>query len=159
VFALWILPESWPAEQYPALSGLYRRFAVRSSGHPPSAVFLSPYAPECCGWLLALIRLGGSAFVIAVIEEFFWRGFLYRWLLSKDIMNADLSRIHWAAFVIVALIFGLEHDRWLAGLLAGLIYGAMYVRTRDIWATAAAHAVTNLLLGMYVLAAGAYSFW
>ena len=56
-------------------------------------------------------------------------------------------------------MFGLEHDRWLVGFVAGLIYGAFYVRTRDIWAVAFAHVVTNLLLGLYVLAWGEYTFW
>jgi CAAX prenyl protease-like protein len=62
-------------------------------------------------------------------------------------------------FLAVALAFGFEHDRWLAGFLAGVIYGLVVIRTRDIWAACAAHVVTNFLLGVYVLARGAYGFW
>ena len=60
---------------------------------------------------------------------------------------------------MVSVCFGLEHDRWLAGIFAGLAYGLVAIRTRDIWAAVMAHVVTNLLLGLYVLAVGAYSFW
>ena len=106
-----------------------------------------------------MIRLLGSAVVIAPIEEFFWRGFLYRWLLAKDFLVVSLSTFRPGLFLLVALAFGFEHDRWLAGLVAGLIYGALILRTRDIWAACVAHAITNFLLGLYVLATGAYGFW
>ena len=118
-----------------------------------------PYAPEICGWPLTLIRLAGSAFVISVIEEFFWRGFLYRWTLGGDFLRVDAGRLGWSRFLIVAAVFGFEHNEWLAGFVAGLAYGWLYVRTRDIWAACFAHAVTNLALGVYVLKTGAFFFW
>jgi CAAX prenyl protease-like protein len=58
-----------------------------------------------------------------------------------------------------SVLFGLEHSRWLAGVLAGLAYGLLYIRTGDLWAAVAAHITTNYLLGLYVLATGAYVFW
>ena len=48
---------------------------------------------------------------------------------------------------------------FLVGILAGLAYGLLLIRTRDIWAAVTAHVVTNLLLGFYVLVMGAYGFW
>jgi uncharacterized protein len=159
VFLIWVLPEFPAGDTCAKAQEFYLRYGIRPFGVLPKPATASPYAPELTGWALALTRLAGSAFVIAVIEEFFWRGFLYRWLVSKDFLQADLARIHWPVFAAVALVFGLEHDRWLAGLVAGFAYGAFYVRTRDIWATAAAHVTTNFLLGLYVLAAGAYHFW
>jgi uncharacterized protein len=97
--------------------------------------------------------------VIAVIEEFFWRGFLYRWLLGREFLKVDLGRFNAVLFIAVAVLFGIEHDRWLAGIVAGAAYGLLLLRTRDIWAVAAAHGVTNFLLGWYVLATGAYELW
>ena len=108
---------------------------------------------------LALMRLAGSAFVIAVSEEFFWRGFLYRWMLGKNFLRVDAGRLDPMMFPAVAVLFGLEHAQWLAGIVAGLAYGWVYWRTRDIWAAAASHVVTNFLLGLYVLATGQYHFW
>jgi CAAX prenyl protease-like protein len=94
-----------------------------------------------------------------VAEEFFWRGFFLRWFQARAFLGVDPRRIGAAAFWIVVALFAVEHSRWLAGALAGAAYGWFYVRTGDLRATAAAHAVTNLLLGLYVLAFGAYRFW
>ena len=60
------------------------------------------YAPEHCGWALTLVRLAGSAFVIAIIEEFFWRGFVYGKLL-KPLMSRP------AALALGGLGFSLHH--------------------------------------------------
>ena len=117
------------------------------------------YAPSVCGWGYTLLRLAGSAFVISVIEEFFWRGFLYRWIQKIDFLDVDPGKLAWPAFLGTAALFGAEHTEWLAGIVCGLVYGWMYVRTRDIWSVCIAHATTNLLLGVYVLATGAYQFW
>lgn len=159
VFAAWVLPESGWAARWPALRDAYLRWAVLPLGKIPEWPSPSPYAPAVCGWALALVRLAGSALVIAAIEEFFWRGFLCRWLEARDFLSVDAGRVRWLTVVLVSVAFGLEHDRWLAGIAAGLAYGFLYVRTRDVWAAILAHVVTNALLGAYVLATGSYGFW
>ena len=69
-------------------------------------------------------------------------------LVFRDI-KSSLGR--WIAiFAIIALG---------AGFLAGLAYGLLFLRTRDIWAACIAHASTNLALGFYVLATGHWEFW
>ncbi|MBN1269043.1 MAG: CAAX prenyl protease-related protein [Kiritimatiellae bacterium] len=159
VFIVWVLPESRWLARWPALADLYLKLGVLPPWETFQAPETSPYAPAACGWALAMVRLAGSAFVIAVIEEFFWRGFLYRWLLGKDFLGVDLGTLRWPMLLLVSVLFGFEHDRWLVGIVAGLAYGLLAIRTRDIWAACTAHVVTNLLLGIYVLAAGAYGFW
>ena len=159
VFAVWVLPESPWFERWPALRDLYLRWAVLPLGKMPVPPTVFPFAPEVCGWSLALIRLAGSALVIAPIEEFFWRGLAYRWLIGKKFTQVDLGTLRWPILLAVSICFGLEHERWLAGLIAGLAYGLLMIRTRDIWAAVMAHMVTNFLLGLYVLAMGAYTFW
>jgi len=156
---LWVGPEHRWGAAVPAWQELYLRFAVLPFGRLPDATAGRIYAPDGAGWLMAIVRLAGSAFVIAVIEEFFWRGFLYRRLQQSDFLRVDPGRFAATAFWITALFFGLEHHRWLVGILAGLGYGWLYVRTRDVWAVAAAHMLTNLLLGLYVLATRSYGFW
>jgi hypothetical protein len=157
VWGLWTFFESsWCPV---ALSDFYVKWAVRPLGEPRAVVTVILYAPEICGWPLALVRLAGSALVISVIEEFFWRGFLYRWMLGGDFIRVDAGRFDFGRFLLVAVVFGFEHNEWLAGVAAGLAYGWLYVKTRDIWAAVAAHAVTNLALGLYVLKTGAWQFW
>lgn len=161
VFLLWVSFESeWLGRMIPGLSSLYERWAVLPFGAAREAVAEpSPYAPAFCGWNLTLVRLAGSAFIIAPIEEFFWRGFLYRWIQSLDFLDIDPGRFDLKAFLIVAAIFGAAHTEWLAGVVTGVLYGYFFIRTRDIWATALAHTTTNLVLGLYVLNTGHYHFW
>jgi uncharacterized protein len=159
VFVVWVLPESSWIERWPAFRDFYLRWAVLPLGKIPVPPAEFPFAPEVCGWPLALVRLAGSALVIAPIEEFFWRGLAYRWLIGKEFTKIDLGTLRWPILLAVSLCFGLEHDRWLAGIFAGLAYGLLMIRSRDIWAAITAHVVTNFLLGLYVLAIGAYRFW
>lgn len=155
VGVVWILPESGWIRQFPDIHGAYLRYFVR--GHESGAGAL--FAPEQCGWPLTLVRLGGSALVIAIIEEFFWRGFLMRWMVKADFLSVEPGKVGWGIFMATAILFGLEHDRWLVGVLAGLAYGCLYRRNGDIFSVTAAHVTTNCLLGLYVLATRAYQFW
>jgi hypothetical protein len=159
VFFVWIFFETDFMAQWPAIQDGYLKYATQPPWKMPEVDIDLAYAPETCGWSLTIIRILGSACVIAVIEEFFWRGFLYRWLIKEDFLPVDLGTWHTKMFIIVCLFFGLEHFRWFVGILAGVAYGWMAIRTRDVWAVSVAHGITNLLLGLYVVWADKYLFW
>jgi len=159
VFVVWIAGETDAVGRWPALRDLYLRVGLMPPWRMPEPMGATPYAPEVCGWGLTLARIAGSTLVIALIEEFFWRGCLYRILINREFLSVKLDTLHVGVFVLTALAFGLEHTRWLAGVFAGCAYGALLLRTRDVWAAGIAHAVTNLLLGVYVVATGSYPFW
>ncbi len=158
VFAVWVVMESPLLSALPAVQDAYLRYAVMPFGSLPDVPDIYPYDPAVAGWPLSLMRLAGSAFVIAVIEEFFWRGFLYRWMLKKEFVQAE-PLFQMTAFVLVSVCFGFEHNRWLVGIFAGLAYGWLYIKTRDLWSAALAHVLTNLILGVYALATQQYAFW
>jgi len=159
VLVVWVGPFLGMGDGMPWIQEFYLRFCVLPLGRLPAMPGSSPYAPDVCGWSLALIRVGGSAFVIAVAEEFFWRGFLYRRLVQTDFLRLPLDAFDREAFWLSALLFGLEHREWAAGVVAALVYSAIMLRTKDIWASVMAHSLTNLLLGIYVISARAYGFW
>lgn len=159
VYVIWVFPEIRWSDRMPMVQDLYQRFGIFPLGSLPEAEVPSIYDPAVCGWPLSLVRLAGSAFVIAVIEEFFWRGFLYRWLVEREFTRLDLGCFDGEAFAMAALFFGFEHHRWLAGIVAGVAYALLMIRTRDIWAATLAHVVTNFMLGVYVLGSGNYVFW
>lgn len=155
VYVLWALPESTP---WPEVTTFYRRWLVMMPGSLPDYS-----ASWCYAWnaspTLAIIKLLGSAFVIAPIEEFFFRGFLMRWLTQRDWHGLPLAAVSKSAFWATALVFAFEHDRYVMGLMAGLVYGALAMRTGSLRASILAHCVTNLLLGLHVLLFDAYGFW
>jgi len=110
-------------------------------------------------WPLVLIRLTGSALVVPLMEELFWRSLVMRWLENANFAAVEAASVGIRALLFSSLAFGFEHSQWAAGLLAGLVYGWLYRRYRNLWAAVVAHGVTNAGLGLWVVATGAWYFW
>ncbi|RQW85136.1 MAG: CAAX prenyl protease-related protein [Geobacter sp.] len=108
---------------------------------------------------LVLSRLAGAALVVPIMEELFWRSFLIRYIISPDFTKVPIGRFTWPSFLIASVLFGLEHNLFLAGIMAGLAYNLLLYRTRSLSACIVAHGVTNLALGVYVLQTGKWYFW
>ena len=150
VTVLWIVPE---------ISPFYRTWFCWPIGSLPAAsTDPSPYDPAVCGWTLTVAKLVGSAFVIAPVEEVFFRSFLYRWLQKRDFLSIPLSRFDLSAFLWMVFLFTLEHDRPLAAALAGAVYGFAAIRF-GLASAIIAHVTTNLLLALHVIFSGAWAFW
>lgn len=109
--------------------------------------------------LLVVFRIAGAALVVPVMEELFWRSFLQRWVQQTDFLALDPGRVGIKALLIASALFAVEHLQWFAGLIAGLAYGWLYIRTRNLWAPVVAHAVTNGLLGAFIVSTGQWKFW
>ena len=127
VFAMWILPEQFDW-------AWYRKWCIIGEGGTQAVAEASA--------VMIAIRLIGSAFVISVAEELFFR----KWLIG------------FAGFWWMVALFAIEHDRWVVAALCGIIYGALYLR-RGLGAAIVAHATTNLVLGLWVLKTGQWQFW
>ncbi|MFO7936317.1 MAG: CAAX prenyl protease-related protein [Kiritimatiellia bacterium] len=167
VACFWIFPELPAlAESAPGFRQFYHRWLIMMPGGfpayypelPPGNIAWS-YSPREAGWFLTIMKLIGSSCVIAVIEEFFFRGFFYRWQIRSQFWKSPLTDFDLQPFLITMAVFGLEHDRWFMGMCAGAVYGIFIILRGDIWAAALAHGVTNFVLGLYVIIAGQYAFW
>ncbi|MGO4381570.1 CAAX prenyl protease-related protein [Pseudoduganella sp. RAF53_2] len=110
-------------------------------------------------WLLVALRIGGAALIVPVMEELFWRSFLLRWLEDNRFLAVHPSSVKVKSFLITVLLFGVEHNLWLAGMVAGAAYTLLYMRSGTLWAPTLAHAVTNCLLGVWILATGSWTYW
>jgi CAAX prenyl protease-like protein len=110
-------------------------------------------------WLLVAIRIAGAALVVPIMEELFWRSFLMRWIVTPDFETVEPSQLGLKSFLITVLLFGFEHNLWLAGIVAGAAYSLLYLRHRNLWSPILAHAVTNGLLGVWVVMTGNWSYW
>jgi uncharacterized protein len=93
------------------------------------------------------------------MEELFWRSFLIRYLIGHDFEKVPIGAFTWASFLVIAILFGSEHHFFLAGIMAGVVYNLLLYHTRSIVHCIFAHAITNLLLGLYVLNSGRWVFW
>ena len=142
VLAVWVLTE-----------GLYPLLGSRAVFDP----FRELNGFHAYAWIA--FRLVGAAVIVPIAEEFFWRGFLIRWLVNADFRSVRLGTFTWFSFLATSILFASEHDRWLAGLIAGMAYNGLYYRTRSLKACILAHGATNLGLGIYVLASSQWRFW
>lgn len=124
-----------------------------------SAAGFDPRDGAALDWALVLSRILGAALVVPVMEELFWRSFVMRRIASPDFEKVDPAQVGWMSFIITCVLFGFEHDLWLAGIVAGATYCALFMRHRTLWSPILAHAVTNCLLGVWVLGTGNWSYW
>lgn len=112
---------------------------------------------EAVIWLST--RIMGSALIVPIMEELFWRSFIMRWFDNRNFLSVDPEKISGFAYVGSACLFALEHNLWLAGLFAGLVYGELYKTYKNLWIPIFAHAVTNAVLGVWVVFTGNWQYW
>ena len=120
------------------------------------------YDPRTNGeldWVLIAIRIAGAALVVPVMEELFWRSFVMRWVDAADFEALEPARVGIKGLLVSVVLFGFEHNLWLAGIVAGVAYSLLYMRHNNLWSAVLAHAVTNGLLGIWVVATGSWAFW
>jgi len=142
VFVLWVLPE-----------GRYPMWATPRGANP------FEHLSGMSAWAWIGVRIVGASVVVAVMEEVFWRGFLLRWIVNQDFRKVPIGAFTWPSFLVTSALFAVEHPRWLVGLMAGVAYNLLLYRTRSLYACIVAHGVTNLVLALWVLHTGRWSFW
>jgi len=109
--------------------------------------FGSPHAPAP-GWdRIALLALGtffGVLWVLALGEEFFFRGLLQQWI-------GQWLKSEWLGLALASLLFGLAHlwfhafPNWpivAMAAVAGVFYGLAFRQARSIRASMVTHALT-----------------
>ncbi len=125
----------------------------------PSASFTPLDAAGRIDWALVAFRIAGAALVVPLMEELFWRSFLMRWIQQPVFEGVDPRHVGLKAIVLSTFVFTLAHTLWLAAVIAGLSYAWLYVRTGKLWVPVIAHAVTNGMLGVWVVMTGNWQFW
>jgi CAAX prenyl protease-like protein len=146
--AIWIAIDPY----YPGLS--------RLTGGTPAAPF-DPASIADSGQRSAFLafRVVGAVVVVPLMEELFWRAFLIRWLVNEDWKSVPVGTYTHKSFAITTLLFAVEHEQWLAGLLCGALYNGLLYRTRSVFACVVAHATSNALLAAWVLLRQDWKFW
>lgn len=144
VLAIWITPQ-W-------LLG----HAPRNDGFNPW--FFGEGSPF---WVNATLRVIRLVIVVPLLEEIFWRGFLLRYLVHDPFDQVPFGQFNWRSFLWVTLLFGGAHwgPDFVPALVTGAIYNLVAVRTKSLGACVIAHALTNLLLGVYIFRTGQWGFW
>jgi len=124
-----------------------------------SSAGYDPHVDGALYWPLIAIRLAGAALVVPVMEELFWRSFLLRWIAAPAFQAVAPRTVGLKSFVLTMVLFGVEHNLWLAGMVAGAVYSLLYMRTGNLWNAILAHGVTNGVLGIWIIYTGNWTYW
>jgi len=145
VFAFWISPQ--------AIFG----FPARMSGFNPDLFGAQP------GLFLTTVvfRFLRLVVVVPLVEEIFWRGFLLRYLINEKFDQVPFGTFSWLSFLVVTAAFGFSHSSadWPAALLTGALYNWVAYRTKSLSTCVITHALTNLLLGVWIMSTKQWGFW
>ena len=97
---------------------------------------------------------------VPIAEELFLRGFLMRSVEVERWDRLPLTEIGWRGLAIGTLYGVLTHPgEAIAAALWFTMITVLMVRSGRFWNCVVAHAVTNLILGLYVCATGRYELW
>ncbi|QEG33256.1 CAAX prenyl protease-related protein [Bythopirellula goksoeyrii] len=103
-------------------------------------------------WAFLIVRFIGLALIVPIIEEFFLRGFLMRFVMHQQWWKVPFGEADATALLVGTLVPMMMH---MGELFAAAVWFSMItwlmLRTRNIWDCVVAHGVTNLLLGIYVV--------
>jgi hypothetical protein len=131
-------------------------YAARPSFNPLATFQGSPVA---LGLFLTL-RFAGLVVIVPIIEEFFLRGFLMRFVVTAQWWTIPLGTVTLASASIATIYGVLSHPaEWIAALLWFSLITLLYSRTRNLWDCVAAHAVTNGILGVYIVLWQDWALW
>ncbi len=110
-------------------------------------------------WFFVVGRILGSTLVVPGMEEMFYRSFLYRYIIQPEFEKVPLTRFHRVSFFVTSTMFGFVHREWLAGIFCGCAYQWLVLRKGHLGDAMTAHAISNLLLGLWIVYKGAWQFW
>jgi CAAX prenyl protease-like protein len=127
----------------------------------PSRAAFDPFAAYGAGSAAArgflLLRGLGLVLVVPLVEELFLRGFLMRYVVDEEFWRVPFGRLTVAAVAACAAYAALTHP---AEAVAAVVWfstvSGIAAATRRPIDCVLAHAGTNLALGAYVLASGAW---
>jgi CAAX prenyl protease-like protein len=145
IFLLWISPQEF-------------------FGFPPRTVGFNPniFASQSSFyWPTVFFRFLRLVIVVPFVEEIFWRGFLLRYLIDERFYGVPFGRFSQLSFWSVSIAFGLAHTMpdWIAAIITGMAYNAVAYYTKGLTSCVVVHAVTNLLLGLWIMRTQQWGFW
>lgn len=115
--------------------------------------------PETVASLWMISRLLGSVLVVPIVEELAFRGYLLRRLQKREFWSVPMSSLTFSSVMLSSLAFGLLHQAWFAGFLAGVAYAYAGKIRGQLTDAVVAHAVTNLCIAVHVVLFSRWDLW
>jgi CAAX prenyl protease-like protein len=113
--------------------------------------------PTSIGSSWLVIGVIGAVVTVPLAEELAFRGYLLRKLVSADFARVDFRHFTLLSFVVSSTLFGLLHQQWLAGVIAGMLFAVAIYWRGALFDAVIAHSTANAMLAAYVLATHRWS--
>lgn len=112
-------------------------------------------------WSTAALRILVACTAVPIVEELFWRGFLLRAMIDwQRFERLPLGMFTWWSFLGTSFLSILQHPaNWGVSVLCWFLFNALFYWTRSLTCLMITHAVTNLVLYIYVIESGDWRFW
>jgi CAAX prenyl protease-like protein len=105
-------------------------------------------------------RFALLAIMVPIAEELFLRGFFMRVMDAVEWQTLPLKEIGTSGLVAGTLYGMATHpSEFVAAAVWFSLVTLLMVKTNKFWNCVVAHAVTNLILGVYVMATGTWNLW
>ena len=128
-------------------------------GDDAGAVARIPDLPAVVVGFWMAFRIIGTVVTVPIAEELAFRGYLLRKLVASDFESVPPTRFTWLSFVGSSVVFGLLHQSWLAGTIAGAAFAlAVYHRGR-VTDAVVAHVTANALIAATAIGFGWWRLW
>jgi hypothetical protein len=145
IFAMWV-----------GIDPFYRHLMKGGATGNPNEQF---GANSALAWFFIAVHILGMTFVVPPLEEVFYRSFLYRYIANQNFLSMPLNKFFPFPFFATAIVFGFSHNEWLAGILCGAAYQWLVLRKNRLGDAMTAHAITNFLLGVWIVRYHGWHFW
>lgn len=114
------------------------------------------------GWQIAFLvpRFLLLAAIVPMIEELFLRGWLVRYIQDPNFEPVGYAGLGFMA-LLAPTIYGVatHPGEATAAIVWFSLITLLMMKTRNLWDCVMAHAVTNLLLGLYVIQYSQWQLW
>jgi len=110
--------------------------------------------------LFLVVRFSVLTITVPLLEELLVRGWLVRWVQNPDFQSVSFKGLTTMALLSASIYGVLVHP--LEAIAAFIWFGLvtwLMVKTENLWDCVVAHAVTNFLLGVYILWSHQWHLW
>lgn len=130
-----------------------------SVGFDPARIFGEGSAATYLQYSLRFVR---AVVIVAMVEEFFWRGYLMRWCVDADEPEKIPFGTHsWKGYLVTTIAFMLVHQvqDYAGAFIFGSLAYALTVLTKRLSAVVLMHAVANLVMGIAAICLALPGLW
>ena len=112
-------------------------------------------------WVQIVLKICRAVTIVPIVEELFWRGFILRAFVRWDWFDrVPWGSFSWRAFLGSAILSVAEHPAsWGVSIACWLLYNGLFYWKKSLWCLILTHAITNLVLYVYVVSTGDWRFW